>query len=113
MYKNLEFYIGTALSDFLDFLKRQFAGKNNAGQSEILIEFHCCPVYRICLNRQMNIDIRIGFSYHHNHSRIRHDQRIWIKFNHRLQIVKECSDLGVVRLNVCHYIKFFSEGVSF
>ncbi len=61
----------------------------------------------------MNIHLREGFAHHHDQTGIGHDQSIWAHIDHWLQIVQKGFELGIMRGNIHHHVKFLAQRMGF
>ena len=73
MYKTLYLHIWTLLMYLTYFSQRELTREDHSFDPYLLPEFHLCPISVICLYREMNLGLRIGFSYERYESWIRHD----------------------------------------
>ena len=64
--EDFNFHLRHLAANFGDFIQRQLAGENDAGQPHLLPELDCRPVHGVGLHRQMNIHVGKMFAHQHN-----------------------------------------------
>ncbi len=112
MDENFQFHVGYMLANLFDFFQRQLARQDDAAQTLLAPEFDTGPVDRIGLHRQMNRHMGEVFAHQHDQPRVGHDQRIRVHGYHRLQILEEGAQLGVVRGYIDHHVKTLALGLG-
>lgn len=93
--ENFDLHFRHLAANFGDFIQRQLAGENNAGESHLLPELDRRPVDGVGLYRQVNIHMREIFAHQHDQPRVGHDQRVRPHFHHRLQIANKRFSLAL------------------
>ncbi len=113
MDEDLQFHARHLFTDLADFLQRQLAGKDRTGQPLLAPELDAGPVHRVGLDRKVNGHLGEMLANQHDQAWIGHDQRIRAHRHHRLQVLDEGAQLGVVWRNVDHHIELLALGVRF
>ena len=112
MHEYLQLHAGHLLADLADLLQRQLAGQDRAGQPLAAPELHAGPVHRVGLHRQVHMHMREVLAHQHDQPRVGHDQCVRPHRHHRLQILDEGLQLGVVRRDVDHHVELLALGMG-
>ena len=109
--EHLQLHARHLLTDLTDLFQRQFAREDGAGQALAAPELDAGPVHRVGLHRQVDVHVREVLAHQHDQPRVGHDQRVRPHRHHRLQILDEGLQLGVVRRNVDHHVELLALGM--
>ncbi len=104
----LQLHGGDFATDLRDLLQRQLARQYHPTQPLPLPEPDAGPVDRVGLHRQVDMGLREVLAHQHDQPRVGHDQRIRAHRQHRLEVVEEGLQLGVVRGDVDHHVELLA-----
>ena len=113
MNEYFKFNIRTLLANLGDFIQREFAREDDAGDTELLPEAHGGKIDGIGLHRKMDRHLRPVLAHQINQAGVGHDQRVRLQGDHRGHVGQISLDLDVMRQNVAHQIKGFSSRMRF
>ncbi|MCY1536248.1 hypothetical protein D9M68_716960 [compost metagenome] len=112
MDEDLQLHAGDFGANLGNLVQRQLARQDHPAQALLPPELHTGPIHRIGLHRQVNRHLREMLAHQHDQPGVGHDQRIRPHLDHRLQVLEEGFQLGVMRRNVGHHIELLARGMG-